>query len=251
MKLWGKGEESEEETDEPEIIPDPIIEKIEKKKKSDIGLNRFFKYPVRTLTEKPVNILYICAPLAITIFILGFFFAFRSRGISVIFTSTMIDDLAFFTTLIIIVPLSILDFKEQHRINSIEKSLPNFFRDLASMHESGMTLSNAVHIISFSEYGSLTTHIKRIDKQISWNFPFIDAIIGLGNRLKTPLAERSVDLIARASKSGGDLTEILRAAASDTYEFVNLKNERKNNMLIYVIIIIVSIYLLDNDIVTI
>ena len=42
------------------------------------------------------------------------------------------------------------------------------------------------------------------------------------NDLGTPLADRSVDLIAKASKAGGDISEVLRAAAKDTFEVVNL-----------------------------
>ena len=36
------------------------------------------------------------------------------------------------------------------------------------------------------------------------------------------------------------MSEVLRAAAKDTFEVVNLQTERSNNMLIYVIIVIVS-----------
>jgi flagellar protein FlaJ len=61
-----------------------------------------------------------------------------------------------------------------------------------------------------------------------------------GKDLGTPLADRSVDLIAKASKAGGDISEVLRAAAKDTFEVVNLSQERSNNMLIYVIIVLVS-----------
>jgi flagellar protein FlaJ len=51
-----------------------------------------------------------------------------------------------------------------------------------------------------------------------------------------------VDLIGKASKAGGDVSEVLRAAANDTYEFFNLKTERKNNMLIYMVIVLVSFF---------
>ena len=66
------------------------------------------------------------------------------------------------------------------------------------------------------------------------------AITDFGRRLSTPLALRSVDLIAKASKAGGDASEVLRAAALDTYEFVKLRTERTNSMMTYVIIVLVS-----------
>jgi flagellar protein FlaJ len=49
-----------------------------------------------------------------------------------------------------------------------------------------------------------------------------------------------VDLIAKASRAGGDVSEVLRAAAKDTFEVVNLQQERSNQMIIYVIIVLVS-----------
>jgi flagellar protein FlaJ len=75
---------------------------------------------------------------------------------------------------------------------------------------------------------------------MSWGTGFVEAMYRFGKSLGTPLADRSVDLIAKASKAGGDISEVLRAAANDTFEVVNLAQERRNNMLIYVIIVIVS-----------
>lgn len=108
------------------------------------------------------------------------------------------------------------------------------------MHESGMTMQGAIHLVSMSEYGALTPHIKRMDYRTSWNFQFIDAIRELGNELPLPLVKRSVDLIARASAAGGDIVEVLQAASKDAFEYVTLKTDRRNNMFIYVIIVIAS-----------
>ena len=142
--------------------------------------------------------------------------------------------------LICIVPLAILDFKEQWRIGNLETALPNFFRDLAGMNDSGMTLPNAVHIVATAEYGTLTPHIRKLDNEMSWGVGFVEALYRFGSSLGTTLSDRSVDLIAKASKAGGDISEVLRAAAKDTFEVVNLKQERANNMIIYVIIVLVS-----------
>lgn len=219
-----------------------ILERIDATHRSQKGFGRFLKNPLRTLTEKPLNILIVTVPLALALFFLGATSFFITYGPRVLFTTTLIDDLVVISVVIICGPLALLDFRESHRISSIEKALPNFFRDLAGMNDSGMTLTNAVHLISQSEYGALTPHIKKLDHEISWNIPFIDAIYKFGYRLGSPLAERSVDLIAKASKAGGDVAEVLRAAANDTYEFVILKTERSNNMLIYVIIVLASFF---------
>ena len=108
------------------------------------------------------------------------------------------------------------------------------------MNDSGMTLPNAVHIVASAEYSTLTSHIRKTDQDMSWGSGFVESMYRFGKELGTPLADRSVDLIAKASKAGGDISEVLRAAAKDTFEVVNLAQERSNNMLIDVIIVLVS-----------
>lgn len=217
-----------------------IEKKLETYKSHREGIGRFMRHPVQVITEKPVNILIICIPVALLVFIVGTTSAISANGIDVFFNSTIIDDLAVWSLLIVFIPLAILDFREASRVRHLEEALPNFFRDLAGMNDSGMTLPNAIHLVAGAEYSTLTPYIRRLDNEMSWNVPFIEAMTRFGKRLATPLTDRSVDLIAKASKAGGDVSEVLRAAAKDTYEFVQLRNDRRNNMLIYIVIVIIS-----------
>ena len=223
---------------EPDI--DEITRNLERDRQTREGLGKFLKHPFRVLTEKPVNIFIVTIPLAIIIFIGGFVSMVMSYGIQVLFVSTIIDDFLVLAVLVAIVPVAILDFREQRRVKNLENALPNFFRDLAGMNDSGMTLPNAVHIVASAEYSTLTPHVRKLDQDMSWGAGFVEAMYRFGRDLGTPLADRSVDLIAKASKAGGDISEVLRAAAKDTFEVVNLAQERTNNMLIYVIIVLVS-----------
>jgi flagellar protein FlaJ len=223
---------------EPEI--DDITRNLEHERQTREGFGKFLKHPFRVLTEKPVNIFIVTIPLALIIFIGGFVSMVMSYGIQVLFTSTIMDDFIVLAILVAIIPVAILDFKEQRRVKNLENALPNFFRDLAGMNDSGMTLPNAVHIVAGAEYSTLTPHIRKLDQDMSWGAGFVEAMYRFGKDLGTPLADRSVDLIAKASKAGGDISEVLRAAAKDTFEVVNLSQERYNNMIIYVIIVLVS-----------
>ena len=223
---------------EPEL--DEITKNLERDRKTREGFGKFLKHPFKVLTERPVNIFIVTIPLALIIFIGGFVSTVMSYGIQVLFISTIIDDFIVLAVLVAIVPVAILDFKEQRRVKNLENALPNFFRDLAGMNDSGMTLPNAVHIVAGAEYSTLTPHIRKLDSDMSWGAGFVEAMYRFGKNLGTPLADRSVDLIAKASKAGGDISEVLRAAAKDTFEVVNLAQERSNNMLIYVIIVLVS-----------
>jgi flagellar protein FlaJ len=229
-KRMPKGNDAEKE----------ISDKLEYDRAHREGFGRFIRHPVKVLTEKPINILIVCIPAALVLFLFGTVTMIRQYGMSVIFTTTLIDDITVISILIAIGPLAFLDVRESRRINNLEEALPNFFRDLAGMNDSGMTLPNAVHLVSAGEYSTLTPFIRKMDSEMSWNVPFVTAMYRFGQRLRTPLADRSVDLIAKASRAGGDASEVLRAAANDTYEFVKLKTERRNNMMIYVIIVLIS-----------
>jgi len=108
------------------------------------------------------------------------------------------------------------------------------------MNDSGMTLPNAVHLVAQADYSTLTPYVKKLDNEMSWSITFIDAIQRFRVRLATPLTDRSIDLIAKASKAGGDVSEVLRAAANDGYEFIMLRTDRRNNMLIYIVIVFIA-----------
>ncbi len=229
--------------------PDPFEEqerdifgRIENWRKYQEGFYRFLKHPLQVMMAEPATVLFISVPAALLLFIGGLVSMVLSYGIGILLTTTMIDDIFVFSLLIAIVPLAALDLKESLRVSSIEASLPNFFRDVAGMNDSGMTLPHAIHIVSEGEYGALTPHIRKLDTEMSWGVPFVEAIRRFGKAVNTPLAERSVDLIAHASSAGGDVSEVLRAAAHDAYEFFNLKSERKNGMMIYMIIVVMSFF---------
>ncbi len=231
------------------FIHDPVREqeqdiflRIENRRKYQEGFYRFIRHPLRVMIEEPFTVLFVSVPVALLLLIGGSASLAMSYGFGVLLTTTMIDDVFVFALLIAIVPLAALDLKETLRVSSIEASLPNFFRDVAGMNDSGMTLPHAIHIVSEGEYGALTPHIRKLDTEMSWGVPFVEAIRRFGKAVNTPLAERSVDLIAHASSAGGDVSEVLRAAAHDAYEFFNLKSERRNGMMIYMIIIVMSFF---------
>jgi flagellar protein FlaJ len=217
-----------------------IVQKLDYQRHHRSGFGLFLRHPLKVLTATPLNILFLTVPLSLVLFTVSFILVVKRYGVSVIFGTTLVDDIIVWSVLVAIVPLAVLDFLEERRKRSLEEALPNFFRDLAGMNDSGMTLPNAIHLVSASEYGALSPYVKRLDNEMSWNVPFVDAIYRFGKNIRTPLAERSVDLIAKASRAGGDVSEVLRAAATDTYEFVSLNAERRNSMLIYMVIVMIA-----------
>jgi len=191
------------------------------------------------LWNRPLAVLYISIPLALAVAGAGCAILVQSAGWFALAGSAL-DDVVILAIFVAAAPLAVLDTIDSMRKQRLEAALPNFFRDLAGMYESGMTLPHAVHIVSDGDYGALSPHVRRLDREMSWNASFDDAMERFGDRVGTPLVRRSVDLITRATAAGGNVGEVLNAAARDAYTTASLAAERRAGMSIYVVIVIVA-----------
>ncbi len=126
------------------------------------------------------------------------------------------------------------------RVKDLEARFPDFLRDLAASNRAGLTLTNSVTIASHGEYGALTPEIVKMADQLSWNVPFTEALDRFAERVQTPLVERAVSLIMEADSAGGNVTDVLVAAAKDAREIKNLENERRTTMVMYTAIIYIT-----------
>jgi len=105
---------------------------------------------------------------------------------------------------------------------------------------SGMTLTEAVATASKGSYGVLTGEIRKMAAQIEWGVSFSDALTRFANRVPTPLVKRTVALVIQASSAGGNVVDVLTAAADDAREIQQIVKERKQSMSIYLMIIYIA-----------
>jgi len=128
------------------------------------------------------------------------------------------------------------------RIYKIDSVFPDFVRDLAASRRAGMTFTNAILFTSKGNYGLLTNEIKKIAQQISWGSSIEDALTNFAKRINTKSVNRTISLIIEASRSGGNVAEVLDVAANDARELKLMEAERKVNMASYVIVIYVAMF---------
>jgi len=128
------------------------------------------------------------------------------------------------------------------RIYKIDSVFPDFVRDLAASRRAGMTFTNAILFTSKGNYGLLTNEIKKIAQQISWGSSIEDALTNFAKRINTKSVNRTISLIIEASRSGGNVAEVLDVAANDSRELKLMEAERKVNMASYVIVIYVAMF---------
>lgn len=126
------------------------------------------------------------------------------------------------------------------RVRKIDERFPDFVRDLAESRRAGMTFTKAIMHSSKGNYGVLTSEIKKISQQISWGSSVDDALSAFARRINTKLIRRTISLIIEASRSGGNVADVLDAASRDAREIRLLEIERRGSMMSYVAVIYVG-----------
>jgi flagellar protein FlaJ len=131
---------------------------------------------------------------------------------------------------------------QDRKVYKIDSIFPDFVRDLAESKRAGMTFTKAILFASKGNYGILTPEIQKISQQVSWGSSVTDALIAFSERVKTNSIQRTISLIIEASKSGGNVADVLDVAAKDAREIKMLEAERKANMSSYVVVIYVGAF---------
>jgi len=132
------------------------------------------------------------------------------------------------------------EYLHYSRIRKIDTVFPDFVRDLSSSRRAGMTFTKAILFTSKGSYGLLTKEIKKIAQQISWGSSVEEALTDFSKRINTTSVRRTISLIIEASRSGGNVADVLDVAAEDALEIKQLEGERRVNMLSYVVVIYVA-----------
>lgn len=148
-------------------------------------------------------------------------------------------DLILLTILGSSAPVGFFLSKQNKRVDAVEARLPDFLNDLAETRRAGLTLAAALQSCALSDYGLLSGEVRKMARQVGWGVPFDQALAQFAQRVPTPLVRRTTFLIIEASRTGGSVAEILKAAAKDAYELKGLTQERRTAMATYLIVIYV------------
>jgi len=132
------------------------------------------------------------------------------------------------------------EFFHLRRVRKIDDRFPDFVRDLAESRRAGMTFTKAIMYSSKGNYGVLTPEIEKIARQISWGSSVENAFNSFAKRVNTKLIRRTILLIIEASRSGGNVADVLDAASRDARELKLIESERRAGMLSYVAVIYVG-----------
>ena len=131
-------------------------------------------------------------------------------------------------------------FMMERRVDAIEQGTPDFLRQIASLLRAGVGLETAMEDVSKHGEGPLTDELKRAVIEIKIGSTFDDAILAMGERLKSRNLDRTFRMILEGKKTGGSLSDVVETVAEDLRAVLALQRERKANVMMSVMFLIIA-----------
>lgn len=130
--------------------------------------------------------------------------------------------------------------QQERRVQEIEKTAPDFLRQLSSMLQVGLSFENAMEDMSQYGEGPLYDEMRRTIIEIRMGRNFDDAWRAMSKRLKSRELERVFNIILDGRKSGSSISHVLEDVSDDLRDLLALKRERKSSVMISVMFLLIS-----------
>jgi len=186
--------------------------------------------PLRTVLDRPLTLLYVTVPIA------TFTTLFRMAGARRL-TGAVFDDLVIQAFLFVVGSFAIVYELHRRRIESIERSVPDFLDRLASINEAGMNVIESLDSVRSSDLGALNQELDYIWADIQWGADVETALHRFEARVHTRTISRVVALLTNAMNASGDVSEVLSIAAEQAKSSRRLKRQRHQEMITYVVVV--------------
>jgi flagellar protein FlaJ len=120
--------------------------------------------------------------------------------------------------------------------------VPDFLDRLASVNEAGLTVVESLHRVGQTDLGALSPDLRRLRRDIEWGANAETALARFERRVESPMVTRSVTLISNAMRASGDISPVLRIAADEAQGTRRLQQERRQEMVTYLLVIYISFF---------
>jgi len=130
--------------------------------------------------------------------------------------------------------------QQEKRAQEIEKTAPDFLRQLSSMLQVGLSFENAMEDMSQYGNGPLYDEMRRTIIEIRMGRNFDEAWRAMSKRLKSKELERIFAIILDGRKSGSSISTVLLDVSDDLRDLMALKRERKSAVMMSVMFLIIS-----------
>ena len=142
--------------------------------------------------------------------------------------------------ILVLVIFLVLLIKKERRISEIERTAPDFLRQLSSMLQVGLSFENAMEDMSSFGSGPLYDEMKRTIIEIKMGKNFDQSWIDMSKRLKSREIERIFIIILDGRKSGASISNVIMEISNDLRDVLALKRERKSSVMMAIMFLIIS-----------
>lgn len=129
---------------------------------------------------------------------------------------------------------------QERRAQEIEKSAPDFLRQLSSMLQVGLSFENAMEDMAQYGEGPLYDEMRRAIIEIRMGRNFDEAWHAMSKRLKSKELERVFAIILDGRKSGSSISNVINDVSDDLRDLLALKRERKSTVMMSVMFLLIS-----------
>ncbi|WP_096391241.1 type II secretion system F family protein [Halopenitus persicus] len=193
--------------------------------------------PTRLLLWHPYTSLAITVPLAV-VWVWSTATPIPTESLDALVRG--VDDALVQSTIFVLAVYAVLYEVQSRRTARMEAAVPDFLDRLASINEAGMTVVESLDRVRRSDLDDLTPELERTWRDVEWGANVESALYRMERRIKSPLVSRSIALIVNAMRASGDIAPVLNIAADEARATRQLRRERKQVMLTYLIVIYIS-----------
>jgi len=151
-------------------------------------------------------------------------------------------DSIFLGVLVVIGPIGFYKYLEMKRRKQIQERLPEFLVEIGDALSTGMTIFEAIKTAEKGHYGELKPEIKNMKMQLSWNVSIKDVFTDFAVKMNSANIRRIVVTINKGVIMGGSMPKIFKAAAGEINQVNRLEDQRKRDMSIYTIVILLCFF---------
>ncbi|AUV81365.1 secretion system protein [Salinigranum rubrum] len=205
--------------------------------------------PKGKLLQDPIVTLYLTIPVALVWVALTFdrTVVFTTgvptmQGLQAYRLVDVVDKPLVEALLLVMGLLSLVYELRKRTYRDIENATPDFLDRMASVNEAGLTVVSSIKRVSQTDLGALGTELRRAHRDIEYGADVASALQRMANRTRAPMLTRSVALVTNAMGASGDISPVLRIAANETEDTRSLREERRQQMLTYLVVIYVSFF---------
>ena len=185
----------------------------------------------------------------------GAIFTDASKVLAIIIIFILVTEIALALTIsifalpasVLILPFFVLPglftyiiVQQEKRAQEIEKTAPDFLRQLSSMLQVGLSFENAMEDMSQYGEGPIYDEMRRTIIEIRMGRNFDDAWRAMSKRLKSKELERIFGIILDGRKSGSSISTVLLDVSDDLRDLLALKRERKSAVMMSVMFLLIS-----------